>query len=166
MLIFFLFNIHSHHPQWLRFSWIIFSCFRTCLILLYLIDIPFSVQIFGKNYSGSSEHNYISVLLITPIIMAKPKLSTSVWKHICGVFHLTEKINGISGYPEMNGGITHISIPLLARLLLKKPIDKIHCHLFPTCQGPRRFRSLTKLLHSMQPFFFLSNKICSWLGIL
>jgi len=47
---FFLFNIHSQHPQWLRFLWIIFSNFMACLILLYMTKIPLSPAIFGKKY--------------------------------------------------------------------------------------------------------------------
>jgi hypothetical protein len=113
MFIFFLFNTHSQHPQWLIFSWIIFSSFTTSLILLYLKKIPLSPEIFGKNYLGSMAHNYISVLLKTPRMMAKPNLITSVWKHICGVLHLTGKISGLNGYPWLNGGITHLTIPLL-----------------------------------------------------
>jgi hypothetical protein len=31
--------------------------------------------------------------------MAKLELSTSVWKHICGYFHLTANINGIRWLP-------------------------------------------------------------------
>jgi hypothetical protein len=40
MLISVLFNTHSPHPQWLKFSWIISSNFMACLILLSLTRDP------------------------------------------------------------------------------------------------------------------------------
>jgi hypothetical protein len=41
-----------------------------------------SQAIFGKNYSRYKAQNCISAQLIIPRLMAKRKLSTSVWKHI------------------------------------------------------------------------------------
>jgi hypothetical protein len=43
--------------------------------------------------------NCISTPPIIPNMMAKLKLSISVCKHIFGVLHPSEKINGLSGYP-------------------------------------------------------------------
>jgi hypothetical protein len=99
MLIFVLFNTRSPHPQWLNFLWIIYSKSMACLILLSLIVIQHSPAIFGKNCSSSREPNFISSPPIIPKLMDKLKLSTSVWKHICGVLHRTNKINGPNSYP-------------------------------------------------------------------
>jgi hypothetical protein len=59
MLNYFLFNIHSLPPQWLKFSWIISSSFMACLIPLSLTEILLSSAIFGNNYSGYREPNCI-----------------------------------------------------------------------------------------------------------
>jgi hypothetical protein len=67
--------------------------------LLSLTEIQLSPAIFGKNFSGSRETNCISTSPIIPKLISKLKLSKSVWKHICCVFHLIEKISGLSGYP-------------------------------------------------------------------
>jgi hypothetical protein len=82
MLISVLFHILSPHPHWLKFSWIISSNFMACLILLFMIEIPLSLAIFGKNFSGYMAPNCISALPIIHRLMEKLKLSTSVWKHI------------------------------------------------------------------------------------
>jgi hypothetical protein len=65
-----------------QFSWIMSSSFMACLILLFLIEIPLSPAIFGKNCSGYRAPNCISTPPIIPRLMVKLKLSTSVWKHI------------------------------------------------------------------------------------
>ena len=98
MLIFVLFNTHLQHPQWLKFSWIRSSCFMACRILLFLIATQLSPTIFGKNCSSYKAPNCISAQLIIPRLMAKQKLSTSVWKHIWVVFPRKRKIRGLNGY--------------------------------------------------------------------
>jgi hypothetical protein len=65
-----------------QFSWIMSSSFTTCLILLFLIEIPLSPTIFGKNCSGYRAPSCISTPPIIPRLMVKLKLSTNVWKHI------------------------------------------------------------------------------------
>jgi hypothetical protein len=70
-----------------------------CLILLSLTWIPHSQTIFGKNCLSYMEQIYISAPPIIPKLMTKLKLSTSVWKHICGVLHLIDNISVLSGYP-------------------------------------------------------------------
>ena len=54
---------------------------------------------FWKAFFCPQDVNCISTSPIIPRLMAILKLSTSFWKHIWGVLHLTDKINGISGYP-------------------------------------------------------------------
>jgi hypothetical protein len=78
MLIYVLFNTHSLHPQWLKFSWIISSSFMECLIPLSLTEIPLSPAIFGNNCSGYRVPNCISSQHIIPRLMIKLKLSTSI----------------------------------------------------------------------------------------
>jgi hypothetical protein len=56
--------------------------FMACCTLLFLIATQLSQEIFGKNYSRYKAQNCISAQLIIPRLMAKRKLSTSVWKHI------------------------------------------------------------------------------------
>jgi hypothetical protein len=82
MLISVPFNTHLHHPWWLKFSWIRSSSFMACRTLLFLIATQLSQAIFGKNCSRYKALNCISAQLIIPRMMAKWKLSTSVWKHI------------------------------------------------------------------------------------
>jgi hypothetical protein len=82
MLIYVIFNILSPHAQWLNFSSIISSKFIACLILLSLTGIPHLPTIFYKNYSSYRAPNCILVPPIIPRLMAKLKLSASVWKHI------------------------------------------------------------------------------------
>jgi hypothetical protein len=82
MLIFAPFNTCLQHPRWLKYSWIRSSSFMACHTLLFLITNQLSQAIFGKNCSRYKAPNYISTQLIIPILMAKQKLSTSVWKHI------------------------------------------------------------------------------------
>jgi hypothetical protein len=69
-----------------------------CLILLFFIKVQLLPTIYGKHYSGSKEPNYMSSHPIIPRMMAKWKGSTKFWKHILGVLHPTENINGFSGY--------------------------------------------------------------------
>jgi hypothetical protein len=73
---------HLQHPRWLKFSWIKSSRFMACRTLLFLIATQLLQAIFGKNCSRYKASNYISTQLIIPRLMAKRKLSTSVWKHI------------------------------------------------------------------------------------
>jgi hypothetical protein len=82
MLISAPFNTHLQHPRWLKFSWIRSSSFMACRTLLFLIVTQLSQAIFGKNCSRYKAPNCISAQLIIPRLMAKRKLSTSVWKHI------------------------------------------------------------------------------------
>jgi hypothetical protein len=82
MLISMPFNTHLQHPQWLKSSWIRSSSFMACRILLFLIETHLSQEIFGNNCSRYKAHNFISAQLVIPRLMAKRKLSTSVWKHI------------------------------------------------------------------------------------
>jgi hypothetical protein len=63
-------------------SWIISSNFMACLILFSLTDILLSPAFFGKNCSGYREPASILAPPIIPRLIAKLKLSTSVWKHI------------------------------------------------------------------------------------
>jgi hypothetical protein len=76
------FNTHLEHPWWLKSPWIRSSSFMACHTLLFWIATQLSQAIFGKNCSRYKAHNCISVQLIIPRLMAKRKLSTSVWKHI------------------------------------------------------------------------------------
>jgi hypothetical protein len=69
------------------------------LILLFMTVIPFLPTIFGNNYSGSRELNYISSQPIIPRVKDKLKQSTSVRKHVLGVLCLTNNISWFSGYP-------------------------------------------------------------------
>jgi hypothetical protein len=124
VLIYVLFKTRSPHPHWLKFLWIIYSNFMTYLVLLSLTKIQLSPAIFGKNCLGSREPNCISTSSIILRLMAKLKFSTSVLKHICGVLYLTGKINGISGYPSLNGGTTHLTILLLTLCLLNPSMGK------------------------------------------
>jgi hypothetical protein len=82
MLISTPFNTRLQHPQWLKSSWIRSSSFMACRTLLFLIVTQLSQAIFGKNCSRYKAPNCISAQLIIPRLMAKQKLSTSVWKHI------------------------------------------------------------------------------------
>ena len=82
MLISALFNTRLQHPRWLKFSWIRSSSFMACHTLLFLITTQLSQAIFGKNYSRYKAPNCISVQLIIPRVMVKPKLLKSVWKYI------------------------------------------------------------------------------------
>jgi hypothetical protein len=50
--------------------------------IFFLITTQLSQTIFGKNCSRYKAPNCISSHLIIPRMMAKRKLSTSVWKHI------------------------------------------------------------------------------------
>jgi hypothetical protein len=76
------FNTRLQHPWWIKYSWIGSSSFMGCRTLLFLIATQLSQAIFGKNCSRYKAHNCISTQLIIPRLMAKRKLSTSVWKHI------------------------------------------------------------------------------------
>jgi hypothetical protein len=82
MLIYAPFNTRLQHPRWLKSSWIRSSSLMVCHTLLFLIMTQFSQAIFGKKCSRYKAHNCISTQLINPRMMAKRKLSTSVWKHI------------------------------------------------------------------------------------
>jgi hypothetical protein len=82
MIIFVPFNNHLQHPRWIKSSWIRSSSFMACHTLLFMIATQLSQEIFGKNYSRYKAYNCISSHLIIPRLLAKWKLSTSVWKHI------------------------------------------------------------------------------------
>jgi hypothetical protein len=82
ILIYVLFNTHLPHQRWLNFSWIISSSFMACLILLFLIEIQLSPEIFGTNSSDSKAPNCILAPPIIPIVMVKRKSSISVWRLI------------------------------------------------------------------------------------
>jgi hypothetical protein len=69
-----------------------------CLIIFSLTWIPRAPTIFGKNCSSYRAPNCISKLSIILRLMTKLKLSTSVWKNICDVFHMTDNISGLNGY--------------------------------------------------------------------
>jgi hypothetical protein len=66
MFISVLFITHLPPPLWLNFSWIMSSIFMACLILLFLIKIPLSLEIFGKKCSGYRAPNFISSPPIIP----------------------------------------------------------------------------------------------------
>jgi hypothetical protein len=58
--------------------------FTASMVAQIFMDQVFKLSqaIFGKNCSRYKAHNCISAQLIIPRLMAKQKLSTSVWKHI------------------------------------------------------------------------------------
>jgi hypothetical protein len=127
--------------------------------------IQLSLAIFGKNFLGSRGPNCISTLSIIHKLMDKLKLSTSVWKHICSVFHPTEKLSGLSGYPFLNGGTTHLTILPLTWPPLKQSTRKNHQWFSHTCMVSLRFKKLKSLLYSTNPFSVPWKKIWSWLRI-
>jgi hypothetical protein len=60
---------------------------------------PNFTQKFCKELFRLREPNCISTFPIIPRLMDKVNLSTSVWKYICIVLRMIDKINGPSGYP-------------------------------------------------------------------
>jgi len=125
-------NTFSQHPQWLKVSWIISSNSMEFPNLLSSTMIQISPTIFDKNCSISGESNCISSQPTIARLMVKLKLSTIYWKHIWGVSHDIDKLNGISGYHSPNGVTTHLTMLPFAWLPLKKYIVKSHLLYSPT----------------------------------
>ena len=111
-----------------------------CINILWLIIISCLLVISGKSCFDLKELNWISTKHITPILVARRKQSTNVWKLIYIILLWFNKPNGSNGYPWFNGGIIPPIMVILKWCHLRQPIYNHPHQLSHTYKASLRFR--------------------------
>jgi hypothetical protein len=165
MLIYVLFNTRSPHPEWLKFLWIIYSNSMACLILLSLTVIQLSPTIFGKNcfrLQGTQLHLNTAYHPQTDgqTEVVNKCLETYLW-----CFASDKKNQWAQWLPLVEWWYNTSYHTATHMTPFEAVYGKNPCRFSHTYQVSPRFRRLTTILQSEQPFSIPSKKIWSWLRI-